>query len=215
MAWASMGTHSKWLGFPGFTGLWQVKVGIDWNKTGSNSRRADNLARYCGEKMFVFCSCRGTRLRKIWWKKGQTAYKPGSVPAPCGAMDDHSSGTSVAGRLARPTRMASAKTPFAAPVSRPAGHPYAVLLPVGFALPPPLPAARCALTTPFHPYRPRPPGLSPKEPAGSAVCSLWHCPWGRPRRALPGTVFPWSPDFPRTRRYRRPRGHPAVWRWDK
>ena len=29
-----------------------------------------------------------------------------------------------------------------------------------------------------------------------AVCSLWHSPWGRPRRALPGTVFPWSPDFP-------------------
>jgi hypothetical protein len=25
---------------------------------------------------------------------------------------------------------------------------------------------------------------------------LWHCPWGCPRRALPGTVFPWSPDFP-------------------
>ena len=48
----------------------------------------------------------------------QTAYKPGSVPAPCGAMDDHSSGTSVAGRLARPTRMTSAKTPSAAPVSR-------------------------------------------------------------------------------------------------
>ncbi len=30
-----------------------------------------------------------------------------------------------------------------------------------------------------------------------AVCSLLHFPWGRPRRALPGTVFPWSPDFPR------------------
>ncbi len=29
-----------------------------------------------------------------------------------------------------------------------------------------------------------------------AVCSLWHFPWGGPRRALPGTVFPWSPDFP-------------------
>ena len=28
------------------------------------------------------------------------------------------------------------------------------------------------------------------------VYSLWHFPWGRPRRALPGTVFPWSPDFP-------------------
>jgi len=29
-----------------------------------------------------------------------------------------------------------------------------------------------------------------------AVCFLWHYPWGHPRRALPGTVFPWSPDFP-------------------
>jgi hypothetical protein len=30
-------------------------------------------------------------------------------------------------------------------------RPYSVLLPVGFALPPPLPEARCALTAPFHP----------------------------------------------------------------
>src|SRR5580693_4378208 len=30
---------------------------------------------------------------------------------------------------------------------------YLVLLPVGFSLPPPLPAARCALTAPFHPCR--------------------------------------------------------------
>jgi hypothetical protein len=38
-----------------------------------------------------------------------------------------------------------------------AGHtllPYLVLLRVGFALPPLLPTARCALTAPFHPYRP-------------------------------------------------------------
>jgi hypothetical protein len=41
--------------------------------------------------------------------------------------------------------------------------PYLVLLRVGFALPPPLLAARCALTAPFHPYPPR-----------RAVCSLWH-----------------------------------------
>ncbi len=38
-----------------------------------------------------------------------------------------------------------------------AGHtltlPYLVLLRAGFALPPPLPATRCALTAPFHPYR--------------------------------------------------------------
>ncbi len=32
--------------------------------------------------------------------------------------------------------------------------------------------------------------------AGMAVCFLWHCPWGRPRRPLAGTVLPWSPDFP-------------------
>jgi hypothetical protein len=70
---------------------------------------------------------------------------------------------------------------------------YLVLLPVGFALPPPLPAARCALTAPFHPCRPCHPT---KGLMGSAVCFLWHFPWGRPRRALPGTVPPWSPDFP-------------------
>src|SRR6516162_2773687 len=31
-------------------------------------------------------------------------------------------------------------------------RPYSVLLPVGFAVPPALPPARCALTAPFHPY---------------------------------------------------------------
>ncbi len=36
--------------------------------------------------------------------------------------------------------------------------------------------------------------LAAGEP--EAVCFLWHCPWGRPRRRLAGTVFPWSPDFP-------------------
>src|SRR5438045_4152005 len=42
---------------------------------------------------------------------------------------------------------------------------YLVLLPVGFTLPPPLPAARCALTAPFHPCRP-----PPRKAASSAVC---------------------------------------------
>ena len=32
-------------------------------------------------------------------------------------------------------------------------RPYSVLLPVGFALPPLLPKARCALTAPFRPGR--------------------------------------------------------------
>ncbi len=38
--------------------------------------------------------------------------------------------------------------------------------------------------------------LSPLPRRGGAVCFLWRCLGGRPRRALPGTVFPWSPDFP-------------------
>ena len=65
-------------------------------------------------------------------------------------------------------------------------RPYSVLLPVGFAVPLPLPDARCALAAPFRPYRAE----------AQAVCFLWHFPWGRPRRALPGTVPRWSPDFP-------------------
>ena len=57
-------------------------------------------------------------------EKCQAACKPGSVPAPCGAMDDHSSGTSVAGRLTRPTRAAAAETRLAgAGPEGPAGRP--------------------------------------------------------------------------------------------
>ena len=80
----------------------------------------------------------------------------------------------------------------------PACRPYLVLLPVGFAVPLALPLARWALTPPFHPYL----AGDPSKGAGLAVCSLWHFPWGRPRRSLTGTVSPWSPDFP----------HPAVTR---
>jgi len=68
-------------------------------------------------------------------------------------------------------------------------RPYSVLLPVGFAVPPLSPGARCALTAPFHPC---PCEVAPAR----AVCSLWHFPWGRPRRPLAATVDPWSPDFP-------------------
>ena len=36
--------------------------------------------------------------------------------------------------------------------------PYLALLRMGFTVPPPLPSGRCALTAPFHPYRPVPKG---------------------------------------------------------
>ena len=75
------------------------------------------------------------------------------------------------------------------PLAEKACRPYSVLLPVGFAVPSALPRPRCALTAPFHP------DLAKDGPC-KAVCSLWHCPWGRPRRRLSGTASPWSPDFP-------------------
>jgi len=53
---------------------------------------------------------------------------------------------------------------------------------------------------------------APRDPEiakSSAVCFLWHFPWGRPRRALPGTALPWSPDFPPPAEAGS--GHPAVW----
>jgi len=47
-----------------------------------------------------------------------------------------------------------------------------------------------------------------------AVCFLWHFPWSRPRRELPGTVFPWSPDFPLLAGFPIARGsHPAIRRY--
>jgi len=66
--------------------------------------------------------------------------------------DGHSSGTRVAARLVQPTRVASLETGLAPRAcARSPGHPYLVLLPVGFAMPLLLPVARCALTAPFHP----------------------------------------------------------------
>ena len=57
------------------------------------------------------------------------------------------------------------------------------------------------------------PTLSPLPARRRAVCFLWHFPWGRPRRALPGTVSPWSPDFPPRHPFGPCRsGRPAGWR---
>ena len=132
----------------------------------------------------------------------QTACKPGSVRAfrrwttiPLGRASLHASRDQPGRRCGNAPGVRLAPS---------AHHPYSVLLPVGFTLPPPLPEARCALTAPFHPY-PRP----MISHALRAVCFLWHCPWGRPRRPLAGTVFPWSPDFPPPPC--RSSGRPAVW----
>ena len=66
-----------------------------------------------------------------------------------------------------------------------------VLLPVGFALPLRSPAARCALTAPFHPYRIVAGRLKVERDDGTAVYFLWHFPdpcgrWGLPTTASCG-----------------------------
>ncbi len=147
------------------------------------------MVRSCGQLWELFTAA----PYRVGGGKCQTACKPGSVrTGRCchrPALNDHSSATRVAARLTRPTRAARRECPWRR--SRAAGRPYSVLLPVGFTLPPLSPGARCALAAPFHPC-PRP----MVSHARRAVCFLWHCPWGRPRRPLAGTVFPWSPDFP-------------------
>ena len=65
--------------------------------------------------------------------------------------DDHSSRTLVTECLMQPTRITSQKRLRLA-INNYACYPYLVLLPVGFTVPPMFPLARCALTTPFHPY---------------------------------------------------------------
>ncbi len=58
--------------------------------------------------------------------------------------------------LGRPLPDASRDQPGRRAGNRPMCHPYLVLLRMGFAVPPPLLEARCALTAPFHPYPPSP-----------------------------------------------------------
>jgi hypothetical protein len=121
----------------------------------------------------------------------QTVCKPGSVPPKSG--DGHSSGTFVAERLARPTRAAARK---ARPAARLSPHRLPLLL--GLAPGGVYPAAAVAggAVRSYRTISPLPPAGPRGDRMGSAVCFLWHFPWGRPRRALPGTVPPWSPDFP-------------------
>jgi len=71
------------------------------------------------------------------------------LPGLCG----HSSGACIAAGFARPTRAEGRDRPCVSARRHLAVRPYSALLPVGFAVPPPLPEARWALTPPFHPCR--------------------------------------------------------------
>ena len=195
-------------------------LGMRWDSMGWDGRQRHLPAgsgffrppQWFTRSLFRLCSC--GLVCGANWRWCQTAYKPGSVRTahgfPWAMRDDHSSGTHLSARLARPTRTAERECSCA--LRR--GRPYSVLLPVGFALPPLLPGARCALAAPF---RPCPRAASPR--LARAVCFLWHFPWGRPRRTLSGTVFPWSPDFPlpdprgKPGDKQRPSGRLAIHHW--
>ena len=90
--------------------------------------------------------------------------KPSSVPR------DFRRGVTIIS-LGRRLPDGSSARPASKPTDR--GHPEKPsgsclrLHEVGFAVPRPSPAGRCALTAPFHPY------LRPKP---KAVCFLWHYP---------------------------------------
>ena len=115
------------------------------------------------------------------------ACKPGSVRHGQAMADDHSSGTPVTGRLMQPTRAATRKQV----PSRNARVPPLF----GFA-----PGGVCRAASvagrAVRSYRTLSPLPAAADADRRAVYFLWHFPWGRPRRTLSGTVFPWSPDFP-------------------
>ena len=90
-------------------------------------------------------------------------------------------------------------------------RPYLVLLPVGFAVPPLLPAARCALTAPFHPYciaRRLPPGAAKAN--NKAVCFLLHFPWVTPAGRYPAPCFRGARTFLHSKSASTANGHSAL-----
>jgi hypothetical protein len=111
--------------------------------------------------------------------KKESACKPGSVG------NNHSSRRRVTTALQQPTRQARGPR---VGVFRPL-LPYLVLLRTGFSVPSLLPATRCALTAPFHPYLCRiAPAIGGSFSVALSVAS---------RR--PGVIWRlalWSPDFP-------------------
>jgi len=122
----------------------------------------------------------------------QPACKPGSVGHRSLAQairDGHSSGTMLAHGLEQPTRTASLTSPCGVITRR---RTYRVAVPIRFCSRCGLPCRfRCRIRGALLPHLFT---LAPSE--DGAVRSLWHFPWGRPRRTLSGTVCRWSPDFP-------------------
>jgi len=114
--------------------------------------------------------------------------------------------------LGRPLPNASCDLPGWQPENMPSRaetqecHPFLVLLPVGFTMPPPLPGMRCALTTPFHPYR-----QALRRCRRYAFCCTF--PGVAPAGRYPAPCFRGARTFlPPTRLPAAKGDHPTVWR---
>ena len=136
-------------------------------------------------------------------KMGQTACKPGSVYTPKGARRSFiwtgPCGTVLATNPDGSDRRWSYRKQASGASSlfglAPGGACHAV------------PVARSAVGS-YPTLSPLPtPAL--QRVGEKAVCFLWRYPWGRPRRVLPATISPWSPDFPRPLTEPRPPGRLA------
>ena len=130
-------------------------------------------------------------------KAAAAGRKPNSVPfdsprlsARLAQGDDHSSSPVITDGIKQPTRKPRTGRPMIACCQANA-PPYLALLRAGFCLPRPLPAARCALTAPFHPYRRLGLAASPQ-----AVYFLCHWSVGLPRPGITRHTALWSSDFP-------------------
>jgi hypothetical protein len=200
MAWDSMGWHGRQ------RELASDRVSVARKFRGFVNGLSDLfrvLPRVFGKATkFMFCSFQVNNARGDGCIEGrrQTACKPGSVRTCFGG------GTTIP--LGRVLRRASRDQP-----GRRGGNAPAAL--AGAAVPIRscsrwgLPCRPCCQGRgALLPHRFALARGAPHAVLARAVCFLWHCPWGRPRRRLAGTVFPWSPDFP----LRLCSGRPAVWR---
>jgi hypothetical protein len=158
---------------------------------------APNPSFLVNKTRFLHANRKSTSLENAFALEHQPACKPGFVGHRLLAQtvrDGHSSGTMFAHCLKQPTRTASLTTPCGV-IAHWANVPALPSL-FGFA-----PGVVCHAVSVAGPavrsYRTFSPLLR-RSPEGRrrAVRSLWHCPWGCPRRTLSGTVCRWSPDFP-------------------
>ena len=120
----------------------QWLTGGSWSSPGGRGSGGDRA------QVFMFCSSCPTRPRA-----GQAACKPGSVRGV--ATPGRPFVWDARRRAPRATYPGGTRgnAPAACRLRASAARPYSVLLPVGFAVPSPLPGPRCALAAPFHPCR--------------------------------------------------------------